>query len=631
MRRYRRARAPRSDLATRNHGKESVTPKERSPGPGGLLALAVLVVAALAVYGGSLRNPLVFDDLVLGDPETLRAYAEVFRPRLRWLSQLSFGWMHVVAGAGWFWQRLLSVLLHAATAAALFGFLARLFAEVLEDENARWFAFYAAALFLLHPVSVYGAAYLIERSIVMATLFSLLSLRCVLEGWLRRSMRWFLAAAAAYVLAVLSKEHAVALPGVAAALVLLVRRKAGAGLRWLAAPAAVFALIGVIVVYQGRALIGAPYEPYAAPAIGALPGFNAGFDQRLAYPISVINQGWLFFRYLLAWLVPWPGWMSIDLRMPVPGALLAWPQTAGFVAWLAYAACAVLLLTRGGRAGFAGFGLLAPWLLALTEVAVARLQEPFVLYRSYLWMPLLFAALPAVLWRVPQRWRHALVAAACLALAAGTVDRLGTFKSGFALWDDVVKKNGDSRVALVERGYLNRGQVRYALGEREEALADFERALALNERFPDAWLARASVHLVSGRAAQALADADRAVALDPQYASAWDKRCVALLALGRAAEARTDCERALALNPRNVDALVDAGAAYYRLGQNDAAEKSYRRALAINPQHGVGNHNLGMLLLDAGRRDETVRNHFVTACNAGVKASCDLLRRSRRE
>ena len=537
----------------------------------------------------------------------------------------------MLVGADWFWQRVLNVLLHAATATALFGFLARLFAVVLEEKSERWTAFYAAILFLLHPVAVYGAGYLVERSIVMATLFSLLSLRCVLEGWLRGSMPWFLGAAASYLLAVLSKEHAVALPAVALALLLLLRGKAESGWRWLAAPAALFVLVGAVLVYQGRALLGAPYEPYAAPAIGSLPGFHPGFDQRLAYPISVINQGWLFFRYVFTWLVPWPGWMSVDLRMPVPGTLLAWPQAAGFVAWLAYPVCAVLLLRRGGRAGLAGFGLLAPWLLALTEFAVARLQEPFVLYRSYLWMPVLLAALPAVLSRVPQRWRHWLVAVTCAALAAATLERLATFKSPLALWEDVVRKNGDSTVALVERGYLNRGQVRYGLGERQAALEDFERALKLNERFPDAWLARASVYLVSGRPAQALADIDRAVALDPQYASAWDKRCVALLTLGRPAEARADCERALSLNPRNVDALVDAGAAYYRLGQNDAAEKSYRRALAINPEHGVGNHNLGMLLLDAGRRDEAVRNHFVTACDAGVRAACDLLRRSRRE
>ena len=48
------------------------------------------------------------------------------------------------------------------------------------------------------------------------------------------------------------------------------------------------------------------------------------------------------------------------------------------------------------RLGLAGFALLSPWLLALTEFATVRAQEPLVLYRSYLWMSVLPAALPAV-------------------------------------------------------------------------------------------------------------------------------------------------------------------------------------------------------------------------------------------
>src|SRR5262249_17274884 len=150
-------------------------------------------------------------------------------------------------------------------------------------------------------------------------------------------------------------------------------------------------------------------------------------------------------RYLLAWLVPWPGWMSADLRVPVPGELLAWPQAAGFVLWLAYPVCAALLIRRGGRAGLAGLRMLAPWLLALTGIAGARVQGPFVLYRSYLWMPLLFAALPALLWRLPRLSRHAPVGVACVALAGASIERLATFRSPLALWDDAVRKNADVR------------------------------------------------------------------------------------------------------------------------------------------------------------------------------------------
>ena len=53
----------------------------------------------------------------------------------------------------------------------------------------------------------------------------------------------------------------------------------------------------------------------------------------------------------------------------------------------------VTLIWRGGRLGLLGFALLAPWLLFATELSAVRIQEQFVLYRSYLWMAPAFAGL----------------------------------------------------------------------------------------------------------------------------------------------------------------------------------------------------------------------------------------------
>jgi tetratricopeptide (TPR) repeat protein len=596
----------------------------------GQATVVVLLLAAFVLYGGSLRYPLVFDDATLADAAVLRSYSAMPPElQLRWLSKLTFGWIHAVAGMDWYWQRVLNVALHAGTAAALFGFLARLFGAAIGEQGARWPAFYGAMLFLVHPAAVYGVAYLIERSIVLAALFSLLGLRCFLEGLLRRSAVWYLGAAACYFLAVSSKEHAVMLPAAAAALAVLLRGRS-ISLRQLAAPAAIVGAIALGAAWQARTLIATAYEPFAADALSALLRGEHALDASLAYPLSLATQASLFFRYLLVWLLPWPGWMSVDVRIPLVLQPFPWVQCAGLVAWLAYALLAVALLRRGGRWGVAGWGLLFPWLLALTEFAVVRLQEPFVLYRSYLWMTGVFAVLPALLWRVPRRPGQVIVAFVCVGLAALAYGRLATFSSPYRLWDDAVTSNGATRAHLVERGYVNRGMASFDSGRREEALADFERAIALNDRYADAWIGRASAHLAARRPAQALADLERALALDEGYASAWDKRCLALSELGRIQEARAACERAVALDPRNADALVNSGALYQRLGQRAQAEDSYRRALALNPAHAHANHNLGVLLLDSGRRDEIVRDYFVKGCNGGVAAACEILRRSRR-
>src|SRR5262245_31756868 len=174
-----------------------------------------------------------------------------------------------------------------------------------------------ALLFVVHPVAVYGVAYLIERSIIMATLFSVVSLWCVLEGLLRRSAWWYAGAAVAYVLAVSSKEHAVMLPAVAGAMAVLVQGMSVTLARRVAVALVLFAAVGVGVVLKLRGVLGSAYEPFASDMFGHL-GARGEFDRELAYPLSVLNQATLFFRYLATLLVPWTGWMSVDVRTTFP-------------------------------------------------------------------------------------------------------------------------------------------------------------------------------------------------------------------------------------------------------------------------------------------------------------------------
>lgn len=605
----------------------TATKKKAPPRATNAFLALTLLVAALALYWSSLRHPLVFDDHHLNSYAFRTYYAQSLARfgHPRWLSDATFGAVYALAGTSFFWQRLAGVLLHGAAAAVLFGLLARLFGALLGDERARWLAFFGALWFAVHPVAVYGTAYLIERSIILAALFSLLSLRCFLEGLLRTSGGWYAAAVAAYFLAVSSKEHAIMLPAVALALLGLVRRPS----RKLVWCLAAFALIGAATVAQLRHLIGTAYEPFAAEQMAPGPLDHdpvARADLDLAYPRSVENQATLFFRYLGTWLVPWPGWMSIDLRVPFPPTLTTWPYLLGALAWLAYGAGAVWLLLRGGREGLAGFGLLFPWLFALTEMSAARLQEPFVLYRSYLWMAGLPAILPALTARLGPLWRHGLLGALCAVLAGAAHERIGSFSSSLALWDDAVRKNTGAAVPGVHRAYLNRGIAQLDARRYEEARADFERALELSPRFPDTYLAMGTYRLRTGRPAEALQDFDQAAALDPGYAAAYNKRCVAKASLSRVAEALPDCDRAVALDPVNAEAWINRGVLERELGRPGQAAASYQRALEIEPANGSAHYNYGVLLLDGGRRDAAVKGHFATACRARIPDACRIMK-----
>ncbi len=603
-------------------------------------ALASLALAGIAValYARGLGYPLVFDDASLTE-EFLRAYAGTFRLDLRRLAYVSFGATYALFGLDLGWLRLGNLLLHAAASIALFALGARTLGLLAPDVPATRrtaAAFAGAALFAAHPVAVYAVQYLMQRSIVMATAFSLVALLLFVEGLARRRAAWHVAAAAAYACAVFSKEHAVMLPAVALMLAILLRGPSRALARELALPLGLMGVVAIGIVLLQRGLVGAAYEPLAQAAIAQLaesrpaasasasaPASSASTGDSGLHAASIVNQGALFLRYVATWLVPWPGAMAVDLRTAFPAAWHAWPQLAGFVAWLAWAVAGAALLLKGGRRGLAGFAMLAPWLLGLTEFVAVRIAEPFVLYRSYLWMslaPLAAAALLATSAVRRATWiAAALAIALCAALAS---ERLSTFSSEVALWDDAVARlGGDTSMPLADRPVRFRGIAQFRAGRDAEALADFERALAIAPREAENWLARGTLLMRSARSDAALADFDRALQLEPRLADALERRCVVLMRLRRLDDALASCRRALELAPHTALNHTSLGMALALAGRANEAEAAYRRALAMAPSSADTRYQLGVLLAGTGRGD-AARAEWRLACDRGHRAAC---------
>lgn len=496
--------------------------------------LIPLLVALL--YGAFLNNPLVFDDLYFflpGNPE--KYVAEGFQLRPRWLASYSHGLTFTLIGEQIVWQRIGNLLLHAATGLALYALLRRLLTDLLPPRagalDARWAALIAALLFVLHPAAVYAAGYLIQRSIVMATLFSLLSWLAFWRG-LNGSRPALWASAALYALALLSKEHAVMAPAICAALLVLHRRsglKLVPGRLEIAALAAVQLALAVFVTLAVKRVLGTAYEPLATEMLGAL---DAPVTGAMAYPLSVLTQAGLFFKYLLLWIVPNGAWMSVDMREPFatqPVPLQNWALLAAFIA---YPFAAFALLWRGRSLGLIGLALLAPWLLFATEISSVRLQEVFVLYRSYLWMPLPVVIAGLGIGMLSHPLRTFLAALILVAAALMAWSRLTSFSDAFFLWDDaaelVENRKGLTGTTGVERIYHNRGLALHAHGMTMNAISDLSKAVDIKPDYADAYSDRGSAFLAAAQFDDALHDFDTAIRLDSRLVRAFAGRALAL-------------------------------------------------------------------------------------------------------
>ena len=545
---------------------------ERRWGLSAGVAALILGAPTALLYGTNLGAPLVFDSASWFSATHLPALRDLMTMDRVISRQLAY-WLYQMDGGQMAVYRVVHLGLHVAVACLLFLLFRRLISVALlpaptaAPAVTSGRALAVALLFALHPVQVYAVGDPGQMELVLATLLSVLLLLLYTTALLRTSGTLLLASNLLYPVALLSKENVIAVPAVAAAVTLLVRRPSWPLIRQVAPWFGIAGLVAVLVI-AGEAV--QPHEPrgLGKPPATGIEAAARSADVGHVQLRSAITQGHLFFRYLLIWLLPHPGWMSMDVHLPQAAGLFVWPQTAGFAAFCALPIAAGWLLLRGGRVGLVGFGLLWPWLLFLPELVAPRITEPFVLYRSYPWIAGPVAAVVVLVGPRLGRAALPLLCAASIGLGGVVYERLLVFRSAYAVWDDAVRKNRavEQRAPGAFRPYLNRGQALLQLGRVDAALEDFAVALELRPGLAYAYFNRAIAYVRKGWYEQALAAFEEgfACAADPgvTLARAHSNRAGLYLRLGRSEDALADLRRAAALDParaeyrRNIELLT---------------------------------------------------------------------------
>ena len=568
--------------------------------------LPIVGLALLAIYLPGLGNALVYDDAYLNEG-LFTEYASLLPLRVRMLSYGSFVWVQALFGEGWWKQRLFNLVLHACTVLALWAFYREVLRHVSpqRDENAAAPYHRSPALgvaigfFALNPVAVYAVGYLIQRSIVMATLFTVLALFFLSRGLRLRHIPSYAAALACYVLAVMSKEHAVLAPLVGVPLYIIVARppasrlviRAGAGV-------AVVAIAGAILYLRYGDILGKAFDEFSRLYLDQLAKLNP--DARThAYGLSILNETWLFFRYGVDWVLPWAGWMSINLRPPFPVSFLTFPQVLGVLGYIAVIAGGFVLLLRyrDGRA-LLGLSLLMPALLFGTELATVWVQDPFALYRSYLWaigIPgLVFFALHGPAPRTMLGIGFVLGGL----LMWQALDRVISMATPESVWTDAIAKLPDDPRSVGRWfPYLNRGSSYVEQDRFREALRDFQVSSSLGDQGMGVFNMGA-ILAARGRHAEALAAYDRAEKEGYNLYNLPFQKGLSLLALGRPRDALAQMEATIGMDPPSPMrelALLQLGRAAVQAGERDKAAGALEQLVQREPKNREGRYLLGMV------------------------------------
>ncbi|MFZ4964988.1 hypothetical protein ACL9RJ_12035 [Pseudomonas sp. Mn2068] len=510
------------------------------------LLLAALSVGLLLVLClPFLNNPLIFDDepfFVEGGPARILAMGLKLAPRLWVYDSMAASFIYLSDKI--VWLRFANLFVHVATSLVLFGFVRQLLDNLdrrtISFLKADTAAFIVAFLFAVHPVAIMTQGYLVQRTIVCATLFALLGLWAFWQGL--GGKRWALwASCLCILLSLYAKEHAVMLPALCFLLWVLHHRSQlpkSYSSRQVFGVLAIQAVIAISVVLWSKGVIGNAYEIKSEEVLSD----EAFQPDGSLYVLSFLNQMGLFFKYLSILLLPQGSTMGLDLRVPFPLSYGVWWAWTGLLAFVAYGVAAFSLLFRGENKGLLGFALLFPWVMFATELVTVRLQEPFVLYRSYLWMPGLFILVALGLRRLKSIYLVTLVPVFALYLFGLSYDRLMTLSKPVFVWNEAVQfyEAQGKRPGLFGgyRVYYNLGVTYLDAGFVDLALANIEKSIALKPKYEYAYYQRGKIFLLLGKEGDAKKEFEHAISLRPSYARPYVGMADALKSLGQVEESQ---------------------------------------------------------------------------------------------
>jgi tetratricopeptide (TPR) repeat protein len=164
------------------------------------------------------------------------------------------------------------------------------------------------------------------------------------------------------------------------------------------------------------------------------------------------------------------------------------------------------------------------------------------------------------------------------------------------------------------RAIHNRGVSHATLGRPGEALADFSRALQLNRNYANTWFNRAELYSDRGDYARAVADYAEAIRLSPKEPEFYTGRGEAYARIGRVREAMQDLTAAIRLDPENAAALVTRAEIYLASRDWGNAASDYRDAIQLDDR--LGRAYQGAAWIMATCPDERYRNEELALSTA---------------
>lgn len=513
---------------------------------------------------------------------------------LEWhpLTVVSLALDYAVWGLEPFGYHLTNVLLHSLNTFLVFILIARLFTiEGMRESRGVFFAaFTASLLFGIHPVHVESVAWVSERKDVLSAFFYLISLVSYLGYAVEKSKICYALCLTSFIFAVLSKPMAISLPAVLLILDYFPLKRFGSrvtGFTWSVIleklPFIAFSILSISMALWVR-IAGETVAPIGIHPIGS--------------QILVAAQNYIF--YLTKMTIPFN--LSPFYPYPREVSLLS----------LDYAASTLFLIAitfyslRSSKKGKVFFVVCLYYLVTLLPPVIAIVQVGyFAAADRYTYLPSLGPFLLAGFIvscgfeRCSKKQRLIIITTLSilfLVLVGKSIKQISIWRDSITLWSHVIKIFPDS----ADIAYYNRGNAYDDIGERQQAMNDFYKAIEINPRYANAFFNLGLDYARSGDFSQAIGNYTRGLTLRPSDAKGYYHRGIAFYNIGNYKLAMKDFEIVIDLDPQYAEAYYQCGLVYFSLGEYTQAIKGYSIAIEINPKYADAYNNRGNASLSMG-------------------------------
>jgi len=538
------------------------------------VGLVIAFIAAFQVYWPALRGPFLLDDThnsyMLPDAGIipLMGWLRQMRPLLMFTFWLNFKQSGTDSTFGY---HVVNVFLHLFNTVLIFLAVQKILSwrtpdgTAYEQRHSQILSFFAAGLFLLHPLQTESVSYIASRSETLSVFLVL----AAYVAFLYRptdalSVLRILGILVLFVAAALSKEHTVVLVALFVLTDYYWRFEFSPATIWrnwkLYVPIALGAVaagVGVLVILRNNP--------------------TAGFQMRdLAWYQYFFTECRVIWDYVRLFFIP--AGQNLDPDIDISRSILAHGAVFALAGLLIVTVLAWIYRRRFPLASYGWF----VWLLLLAPTSsFVPIRDPMAERRMYLpFIGLLFITVELL-----RRWkisRNALVAALGLVLIVEgvlTYERNLLWGNAVDIWKDSVSKSPTKYRPRYQLAF-----VEYQAGICADAVEQYQQAAAIERPRHDLLLDWALAYDCAGNPQQAIAKLQQAAALEPS-AHTYSQIGMEFGKMGKYPEALAALETAQQRDPRFAMTYFYIGNIHALQGNQSQAVADYQHVLALDPNN----------------------------------------------